>query len=58
MQHINSELHKRKIHQSSFNKDIQDLSLKYQKDSQRKQRRMGKNLVEKTISVTRIEDSD
>ena len=35
-----------------------ELSQKYQKDTQRKVRRVVKNIAEKTISVTRIEDSD
>lgn len=50
-------MHARKIHQSTFNKDILELSQKYQKDTQRKVRRVVKNM-EKTVSVTRIEDSD
>lgn len=58
IQHINGDLHARKIHQSSFNKDILELSQKYQKDTQRKVRRVVKNIAEKTVSVTRIEDSD
>lgn len=54
IQHIVSEPHKRRIHQSSFNRDIIELGLRYEGEHPK---RRAKGSLEKNLS-TRIEDSD
>jgi hypothetical protein len=56
IQHIESLIHKKKIHQSSFNRDIIQLTQTFSNTDPKHTKNI-KNIEEKMFSVTRIDDS-